>query len=577
MKNVIWTLSKNTAALLLLMMSAAIVSCGDDNPATDQPGPDGEPPIEISEYSMGYNADSEKMDEMPRQISFGFTSSQEGAELPSSVDLRDHLPPIGDQGQYGTCVTWAIGYAMHTYLHGVRRGLTKEQLASPANQFSPADLWMSMGSDSKGTGCDGSSFEPALDVLQRRGITTLQNAPYSSIRCDEAPPQSWTNDAANYKILNYRTIYDTDLTVENLKSHLAQKQVVAFGARLGDNFMSWTGDGVISSDTYLQPGMQHAYHAMALVGYDDNKGPNGAFLVFNSWSTKWGNEGCIWVDYDFFIKSFVYGAFVATVDNNVEPNDDNEINPDDLTSGSDLASYHAFDMPLQNGGYGVNRQVYFNIYNTGTANITSTSRWSIVYMYYNAFNANDYGILAHLYFTDEIPAGQIVDNSQYYIEYVVNKDVPSGRNIAAAVFDQPDYEYLYMNYYLPPISGYYYMVVMADPFNCVQESNEQNNFFFITNEFGYPYYFQGGYPMGSPGTRSEGQRLEMVGKRMLEAGELPTHTPVNKDNRNAYTPDEIQNMLLKRKQSGELEKRIREFDKKQFESEIGGRTYNSRK
>lgn len=164
-----------------------------------------------------------------------------------------------------------------------------------------------------------------------------------------------------------------------------------------------------------------------------------------------------------------------------------------------------------------------------------------------------------------------MDNSQYYIEYVVNKDVPSGRNIAAAVFDQPDYEYLYMNYYLPPINGYYYMVVMADPFNCVQESNEQNNFFFITNEYGYPYYFQGGYPMGSPGTRSEGQRLEMVGKRMLEAGELPTHTPVNKDNRNAYTPDEIQNMLLKRKQSGELEKRIREFDKKQFESEIGGR------
>ena len=77
--------------------------------------------------------------------------------------------------------------------------------------------------------------------------------------------------------------------------------------------------------------------------------------------------------------------------------------------------------------------------------------------------------------------------------------------------------------------------------------------------------------MGSPGTRSEGQRLETVGKRILEVGELPTHTPVTSDNRNAYTPDEIQNMLLKRKQSGELEKQIREFDKKQLKSEIGGR------
>ena len=157
MKNVIMTLSKNTAVLLLLV-SAAIVSCNDDNPTKDQSGQDDL--IPISEYSMGYNADSEKMDEIPRQISFSFTSSQGATELPSSVDLRDHLPPIGDQGQYGTCVTWAVGYAMHTYLHGVRRGLTKQELSSPANQFSPADLWMSMSS--KGTGCDGSNFEPAL-------------------------------------------------------------------------------------------------------------------------------------------------------------------------------------------------------------------------------------------------------------------------------------------------------------------------------------------------------------------------------------------------------------------------------
>jgi hypothetical protein len=192
-------------------------------------------------------------------------------------------------------------------------------------------------------------------------------------------------------------------------------------------------------------------------------------------------------------------------------------------------------------------------------------------MYYNAYNANDYGILTHLYFTNEVTRGQITPMQQSYVAYAVNKDIPSGKNIAASVFDQP-YEYMYINYALPRLNGYYYLVVMADPFDCVQEVNKQNNFYFISNAYGYPYYFQNGTPYSAPGLRSSqtGEYQSIIGKRNFLSEESSLHSPVTEQNRNAYTPDEIRNMIMLHKQTGKLDNKIREFDKKQEKAGIGG-------
>ena len=545
---------KNYLLAILFSVVALLTSCEKDSSEIDPDNPDN--PID-SKYPTGWNQSSEDLSKFPRQISYNFSSSGNSEKLPAKIDLTDKLPPVGNQGQYGTCVVWSVGYGMHTYLNAVNSKLTKQQLTDKNNQSSPADLWMAMD-NSKGADCGGATFEPAFEVLVNRGVATLQTAPYSSLKCGGAPSQSWTSDASGRKIKNYRMIAENDMTVANLKTQLSQGQLISIGAKLGDNFMEWGGSGVLSSETYLQPVTQHARHALCIAGYDDSKGSKGAFLVYNSWGTSWGNQGFIWVDYDFFVKEFVFCAFVATGDNNVKPNDDNKIDPKELTSGADLAAYHAFDLGSSQSA-GCNRQIQFNIYNSGTSNIPSSNRWSVIYLYYNAFNANDYGILANLYFTNEIPKGQIKQAQQNVPSFSINKDIPSGRNIAAAVFDMP-YEYLLIDYYLPPITGYYYFVVLADPYNNVAEANEQNNNFFIANANGLPYYLQNGVPLM---TRS--------GEQEITSEETPLYSPVTQENANAYTPEEIRNMIINHKKSGEFDVKIRSFEEKQIVTRIGGK------
>ncbi|HOI87619.1 MAG TPA: hypothetical protein PLV51_07135, partial [Lentimicrobium sp.] len=111
-----------------------------------------------------WNAEGEKLEEIPQDI----VINENTGGLPTATDLSSKFPPIGDQGKYGTCVTWAVGYNMKTALNGIDNQWTKTQLAQASNQTSPRDLFLAIPSSQKGSNCNGTQFESAMDQLITR-------------------------------------------------------------------------------------------------------------------------------------------------------------------------------------------------------------------------------------------------------------------------------------------------------------------------------------------------------------------------------------------------------------------------
>ncbi|MDR0712738.1 MAG: C1 family peptidase [Bacteroidales bacterium] len=511
--------------------------------------------LEIIDYisqilsQTGWLAESEDMDNIPEDIS---PFPDNGDTLAGEVSLESKFPPVGDQGIYGTCVAWATAYNLKTALNAIEKGWNASQLANKNNQTSPQDLWLAIPAGKRNSNCEGTTFELALDAMIAYHIGSLNTVPYTtSVNCTG----SSTGKGENNKLANYRKIAsETEgLTVANFKGYLNAKRPVAFGAKLGDRFMSWKGSGVISNDTYNNPGMQHAYHAMVLVGYDDAR---QAFRVRNSWNTSWGDNGSIWVDYNFFCKNFCFAAFVAQNVNNVTV-DNNGIGSGNLSSGYDLLAYYAEDRATtpEDNEPEFNRAFSYEVYNSGNTVITPAQDWTVTYMLYNAKNAKQYSIIFEDYYTVRYGAGNgHVPNTGFLSGggWFNNYPVAPGKKAGEAEYGAGMFEIFYN---MPAtVNGEYYLVVMADSYDKITEVNEDNNFYFISSEGGKPLKFVNGVPVNMSLQKSRAA----VKKTAPEPfSNTETQTLVKSGNLNTYTPAELKAMLLHDRKTGKLSAKIK--------------------
>jgi hypothetical protein len=534
----------------LLCISFAFTSCkkddDDDNNNNNPSGPS----------NLGWKG-SDDPSQIPSSITnnFGFGNTN----LPASVDLTPKFPPIGDQGQYGTCVAWAAGYNLKTALNGLDLNLSPAQLASPANQYSPKDLFWSIPDSKKGSGCNGTNFTDALDVMLSRGVATLQTVPYTNLgSCNSSGVQSnWTTEAAQNKIKSYRKI---EGSVNSLKQQLANNVPVVIGAKLADNFMSWNSDDVFTSNTTYNQVGQHAYHALIISGYDDSKGPNGAFRVVNSWGGSWGDVGYIWVDYNFMVNTFAFGGNFYIANNEQGNNPPPPVDPG--STGVDLAPWVFGDYSTYNLIQVLDpseRAIFFNLYNIGSAPATSTSDWKLYYIYYNAFDANDYGILFYDEFNTSV--AQNTYNCPDPNHCILNIDIPSGNNLGTVAFNT---DTMYQIYYTPSnLNGYYYLVLIADAFDAFTETDEMNNIFYTTWQS--PKLFVNGYSEKSSAQSSTSDlfsRYAFLNPLPVNREQLKSHpyrSAVTPQRPNAYSPGEIKELLRLRKKDGDLARKVSQY------------------
>jgi hypothetical protein len=484
-------------------------------------------------------------------ISFG------SGDLPSKVDISGNMPPVGNQGQYGTCVAWAVGYGHKTYMEAVENNRTTADLSNTAYQFSPKYLFWAIPSGSKNDDCNGTGFQPAYDVMLSKGIAQESVVPYTDLGdCSGSTTSAWDNNADDYLIENYREI---DVDKATIKQYLAQGRAVVFGAKLGDDFMNWNSSSILYSDTYGYSG-QHAYHAMILTGYDDSKGTNGAFRVLNSWGTGWGDNGYIWVDQNFFVGSggdFAFCAFVAQNAANTAPD------LDDPEDGMDVMAWELSDeLNVDNPDPdGRNRTARYDVYNSGNEPILASEDWNILYVYYNAYDANDYGIILYDYYSDDYAdqANGMPDNWSLdsdgdgvgnWYNYV---DVPASQSVAQALYDDPDARFRW-DYTMPEITGEYYLVIIADGYDVLKEVNEENNYFYLTDTNGEPIQITNGV-IQDP--LMDNSKSGVVPPKKFGPSEKPTVR--TEKNLNAYTTKEITAMIKNRKETGDIQRKAMQY------------------
>ena len=475
------------------------------------------------------------------------------ATLPAAIDLTPFTPPIGDQGQTSTCVGWSTGYYGKTISEAIANNYNQSKLASANYEMSPKDMFLSIADNLKGsTDCQsGTQITDALDVLVNNGVATMATVPWNAsiTNCSQSQVQaSWNADAANHKIVYYRTIA---ATVQGIKEQLAANNPVLMGIKVSNEFENYQG-GIITTATFPNP---VGLHAQCIVGYDDSK---GAFHVANSWGTGWGENGYYWIDYNELVNQYISGGNVyymssSTSNNNVTPPTTTTTSSVDIAPWvfSDASTYgNSTDDPSNNP---TARKMWLNIYNIGQNSVDPTSTgWSYYYIYYNAFNANDYGIIFHDQFSMSIAANTYsCPNNNACI---FNISIPAGSNFANVAFNTSE---IYRNYFVPnTLNGYYYLVLVADPQNALNDANRQNNIFYTTGQL--PAAFQNGitnnYNPNSGAIHDSSKNTLEVNERNLRSSRF--NTSIGERNKNAYTPEEILSFVKAKYLSGEIKKKV---------------------
>jgi hypothetical protein len=230
-----------------------------------------------------------------RSAKFKITRVARG-ERPKRVVLTDWLPPVGDQGNQGSCAGWATAYYCYTYSVAKQRKLTAEQRRDPRFQFSPAFLYHKVngGVDS------GSKMRDIFDVLGNEGCASLAEMPYSDKDLTSAPSSDAVNRAARYKARSVGCLFTAGKAdVEALKTYLAEvrQPFVAAIPIFTDFPKGKRDDSFVYSLTV--PAIKANFkggHAITIVGYDEDK---KAFRMVNSWGPDWGDGGFIWLSEDF--------------------------------------------------------------------------------------------------------------------------------------------------------------------------------------------------------------------------------------------------------------------------------------
>jgi C1A family cysteine protease len=206
--------------------------------------------------------------------------------LPEKVDLRPGCPEVWDQGSCGACTAFGIA-AAHQFGQ-IKQSTDGDTIINPSKLFIYYNERVMEGTINEDA---GAIIRDGLKTVANEGVCPESEWPYIISKFSKKPPQSCYDHALNHQILSYHAI---DCDIIQMKQCLAEGYPFVFGAILYSNFQSdvVTKTGIVS----MPLGNQIGGHCMMVVGYCDI---NKWFIVRNSWSSKWGDNGYCYIPYKY--------------------------------------------------------------------------------------------------------------------------------------------------------------------------------------------------------------------------------------------------------------------------------------
>lgn len=200
------------------------------------------------------------------------------------------------------------------------------------------------------------------------------------------------------------------------------------------------------------------------------------------------------------------------------------------------------------------RRAVFDVKNVGNQTIPASSNWNIYYLWINAFDANNYGIIFRGEFTTSIPQNTYQNINANYTRF--NFNLASGASLNQTILGS---SFGYWDYFMPQVTGNYYLAMYIDKGNS-NETNQTNNVFYVTQ---VPKFFNNGYSYkiaNSTKPDNKYQFEDMLSfKFNLSESELnneaaltPYRELSNKEFVNAYTSQEIVSFLKHKIKNGGL-------------------------
>ena len=219
---------------------------------------------------------------------------------PSSCFLK--TPAVGNQGTLGSCTAWAMAYAA--------TGILAMRKYGREIKFSPSFLYNQIQHIKNHDTCRGTDVKMALTLLQHQGACRWEEMPYDVNGCDRQPTAEMHWSALSNRIKWGRLA--NCAVVEEYKAHLANGHPIVFNVNCTTEYTKHAGgDGYWCIYGEFVP---NKYHAMCVVGYDDNKtygGKRGFLKIMNSIGPLNGDNGFLWIAYDLVQTGTILEAYAV--------------------------------------------------------------------------------------------------------------------------------------------------------------------------------------------------------------------------------------------------------------------------